>query len=196
MMVTRRPLIRAVVLLLAMLAGCSSPNPNLYTIAPIPGPVEHGTPKAVLVREVVLARYLERTPIVQSSDAYRLAVLSNDWWGEPLTAMLSRVLVEELGQRLPQSTVYSSRSPISLPPEATVDLNVDRLDEDASGNVVFQGQAGIGFSGHRTPVARSFRFVEAPPVKGTAGEVAAISAAVGQLANQLAAMLVAGPSRQ
>ena len=30
-----------------------------------------------------------------SSENYRLDVMSNDWWGEPLGAMLSRVLTEE-----------------------------------------------------------------------------------------------------
>ncbi len=183
------------ILLLLVLGTCSSPNPNLYTIAPVPGPIENGAPKTVLVREIVLARYLERTPIVRSSEGYRLAVMSNDWWGEPPAAMLSRVLVQELSQRLPQSVVYGSSSPISLTPDATIDLSVVRLDEDASGHVVLQGQAGIAFAKRRAPVARSFRFVVALTSPGTPGDVAAISTAVGRLANELAAMLVAGPSR-
>ncbi|MBV9777531.1 MAG: membrane integrity-associated transporter subunit PqiC [Acetobacteraceae bacterium] len=181
-------------LLLAALAACSSPNPNLYTIAPVPGSVEHATPKVVLVRDIVLARYLERTQIVRSSENYRLAVLSNDWWGEPLSAMLSRVLTAELSQRLPGATVYGNRSSIAVSPDATIDLNIDRLDEDASGKVVLQGQAGVTFSGRGAPLARPFRFVETPPTPGTGGEVAAISAAVGKLATQIAAMLVARPT--
>ena len=47
--------------------------------------------------------------------------MANDWWGEPLGAMLSRVLVEELGQRLPQSTVISETGAVSAPPDATID---------------------------------------------------------------------------
>ncbi|MEO8714841.1 MAG: PqiC family protein, partial [Acetobacteraceae bacterium] len=120
----------AILSLLAALGGCASPNPNLYTIAPVPGPTANRAPKIVLVREIVLARYLERTQIVRSSEDYRLSVMSNDWWGEPLAAMLSRVLVQELGQRLPRGLVYGNSSPLSLTPDATIDLSVQRLDED------------------------------------------------------------------
>ncbi|HET6182189.1 MAG TPA: PqiC family protein [Acetobacteraceae bacterium] len=182
--------------LLALLGACTSPNPNLYTIAPVPGPVQHGTPKTVLVRDVVLARYLDRTHIVRSSEDYRLAVEQNDWWGEPLPAMVGRVLVQELGQRLPGAVVYGSASPVGLAPAATVDLSLDRLDEDAAGHVLVQGLAGVTFAGSKVPLAKPFRFAVVPPAPDTAGEVAAISTGIGELADELAAALAAGPSRR
>src|ERR1700747_2710694 len=89
---------------LAALAACSSPTPVLYTNAPVSGAVQSGGPKVVALQQISLARYLERSQIVRSSENYRLDVMSNDWWGEPLSAMLSRVLTEELWQRLPQRT--------------------------------------------------------------------------------------------
>ena len=89
------------------LAACSSPDPDLYTIAPVTGAdARPAAPKVIALQQIGLARYLDRTQIVRSSENYRLDVMSNDWWGEPLGAMLSRVLVEELGQRLPHSIVY------------------------------------------------------------------------------------------
>src|SRR4029077_19641459 len=91
--------------LAAALAACSSPSPVLYTIAPVPGAVQSGGPKVVALQQISMARYLERSQIVRSSENYRLDGIPNDWWGEPLGAMLSRVLIEELGQRLPQSVV-------------------------------------------------------------------------------------------
>jgi uncharacterized lipoprotein YmbA len=99
------------------------------------------------------------------------------------------VLTEELGQRLPQSTVIGETGAVSASPDATVELNVQRLDEDASGNVVLQAQASVSFKG-RPPVLRSFRFVVPPPTPDIHGEVTAISIAVGQLADGLASMLV------
>jgi hypothetical protein len=116
--------------------------------------------------------------------------MSNDWWGEPLASMLSRVLTEELGQRLPQSTVIGETGAVSASPDATIELNVQRLDEDASGNVVLQAQASVNFKGRPGPVLRSFRFVVTPPTPDIHGEVTAISSAVGQLADGLASMLV------
>jgi uncharacterized lipoprotein YmbA len=179
--------------LAALLGACSSPSPTLYTIASVPGREQIGGPKVVVLQQIGLDRYLERSQIVQSSENYRLNVLSNDWWGEPLSAMLSRVLVTELSQRLPNSTVISETGAVAASPDATIALNVQRLDEDASGNLVMQAQAGITFRGRGTPALKSFRLTAAPPTNDTAGEVAAISAVVAQLADGLAAMVVTGP---
>ena len=180
----------AVLGLLTVIAACSSPSPVLYTIAPVQGPVQPGGPKVIALQQISTAHYLERSQIVRSSENYRLDVMSNDWWGEPLSAMLSRVLTEELGQRLPQSTVIGETGAVSASPDATIELNVQRLDEDASGNVVLQAQASVSFKGRTGPVLRSFRFVVTPPAADIQGEVTAISTALGQLADGLASMLV------
>jgi uncharacterized protein len=183
---------RAALLFAVTLAACSSPAPVLYTIAPVQGPVQPAGPKIIGLQTVGTARYLQRSEIVRSSENYRLDVMSNDWWGEPLSAMLGRVLIEELGQRLPQSTVISESGAVSASPDATIELNMQRLDEDASGNVVLQAQASVDFKGQRGPVLRNFRFTVSPSAPGVQGEVSAISTAVGQLADGLASMLAAG----
>jgi uncharacterized protein len=184
----------ASIALSVMLFGCSSPSPALYTIAPVNGAVQQAAPKVIVLQQLGLERYLERSQIVRSSENYRLEVMDNDWWGEPLSAMLSRILVAELGQRLPQSTVISEVGAVSAPADATITLNVQRLDEDASGTLILQAEAGVNFKGHGAPVLRGFRFAIPPSSPGVPGEVAAISVAVGQLADGLEAMLVAGPS--
>ena len=79
---------------MAVLAACASTNPTLYTLAPVPGAPHPGAPPVVVLREISLARYLERPQIVRSSASYQLDVMVNDWWGEPLGAMLGRILVE------------------------------------------------------------------------------------------------------
>jgi uncharacterized lipoprotein YmbA len=180
----------AVLGLLTVIAACSSPSPVLYTIAPVQGPVQPGGPKVIVLQQISTAHYLERSQIVRSSENYRLDVMSNDWWGEPLSGMLSRVFTEELGQRLPQSTVIGETGAVSASPDATIELNMQRLDEDASGNVVLQAQASVSFKGRPGPVLRSFRFVMTPPAADIQGEVTAISTALGQLADGLASMLV------
>lgn len=181
----------AALALAAMLTACSSPNPVLYTVAPAQGPTQTGAPKVIAIQQIAMARYLERSQIVRSSENYRLDVMSNDWWGEPLGAMLSRVLIEELSQRLPQSTVFSESGAVTASPDATIELNMQRLDEDVSGNLVLQAQASVSFKGQRAPVLRNFRFVVTPPAADIQGEVNAISTAVGQLADGLASMLAA-----
>nr|WP_246654285.1 PqiC family protein [Azospirillum formosense] len=191
--------------MVALLAACSSPTPNLYTIAPVPSvPAANATvsrasaagvagPKVVLLRQVGIARYLERPQIVRSSENYRLEVMENDWWGEPLGEMLGRVLADELRQRLSRSVVVSEAGTVSANPDATIEVDVQRLDEDASGTLVLQAQASVTGRKRAEPTLRSFRIAVPPPKPGVAGQVAAISTAVGQLADGLASMLGAGP---
>ena len=176
--------------LVTVLAACSSPNPVLYTVAPAQGPVQTGSPRVIALQQIAMPRYLERSQIVRSSENYRLDVMSNDWWGEPLGAMLSRVLIEELSQRLPQSTVFGESGAVTASPDATIELNMQRLDEDASGDLVLQAQASVSFKGRPGQALRNFRFVITPPAADIQGEVNAISTAVGQLADGLASVLV------
>lgn len=195
-MVLHRLRAASVLGLLAALAACSSPSPELYTIAPVPGVQQGASPKVIVLQQIGLERYLERLQIVRSSEDYKLDVMSNDWWGEPLGAMLSRVLIDELQQRLPHSVVISEVGAVSAPADATVTLNIQRMDKDAGGNLILSAQAGIIFKGRAaTPAIRNFRFSVTPDSSRIPGEVAAISTAVGQLADGLAAMLVARPGR-
>ena len=122
-------------------AACSSPAPVLYTIAPAEGIAHTGGPRVILLQQVGIERYLDRSQIVHSSENYRLDVMANDWWGEPLAAMLDRTLATELAQRFPQSTVLRETGVVTSAPDATVELNVQRLDEDAAGSVVLRARS-------------------------------------------------------
>jgi hypothetical protein len=174
-------------------ASCASQTPKLYTIAPQPGPELFGTPKVVEVKSVGTAQYLQRNQIVRSSDGYRVDLRFNEWWGEPLDAMLGRVLVEDLAQRLPHVTIYSSAGALTAIPEASVELEVQRMDLDRGGNLVFIAQSSVSFKNRQAPDTRSFRITLPPPSPDTEGQVAAISTAVAQMADGIAAMLTHKP---
>jgi uncharacterized lipoprotein YmbA len=177
---------RAMLLLAWLPVACASPNPTLYTLSVIPGTPHAGASKTIELRGIALARYLERSQIVRSSEDFRLDVLSNEWWGEPLDAMLGRILVQELTDRLPGSTVFAENSAISTNADVIVGINVQRLDADRSGTIVLIAQ--IAISG-RTATARSIRLTVPPPTPGTSGLVSAMSTATAQLADAAAEML-------
>jgi uncharacterized lipoprotein YmbA len=141
------------------------------------------------LRSIGIARYLERSQIVRSSENYRLDVIPNDWWGEPLDAMIGRTLARALTQRLPGSTVYLETGAISAQPDATVQVDVERLDQDAAGAIRLAAQ----FSVVRR-VTETHGVTITVPVRGptTADLVAAMSDAIGQLADRIAASLAAG----
>jgi uncharacterized lipoprotein YmbA len=177
---------RVLWLLAGLPAACASPNPALYTLAVVPGTTHPVAPPHVELREIALAHYLERSQIVRSSEDFRLDVLGNDWWGEPLDAMVSRVLVQELSQRLPSSAVFAENGAITATPDASGELNVQRFDEDHSGAVVLLAQVAVA---GRATVTRNLRFSVPPPSPGTPGLVSAMSTALGQLADAVADLL-------
>ena len=173
----------------ALVAACSSPDPVLYTIPMKPGPVLRGGPKVVQLRDIGLAGYLDRREIVRSSQAYKLGVMSNDWWGESLATTLSRAIVLGLSQRLPDSRIYAEGGAISVDPNAVLGVNIQRLDLDASGELELLAQAAIEFNRPTRNAARSFNIVKHPPTPNVSGQVAAISDAVAELTDGLAALL-------
>ena len=175
----------------ALVAGCgASPDPALYTLQMKPGPVLPSGPRVVQLRDIGLASYLDRREIVRSSADYKLGVMANDWWGEPLGSLLSRTIVLGLSQRLPNSTIYPEGGAISGDPNAVLAVNIQRLDLDASGSLELLAQAAVDFNRPKRSAAKSFRIVKAPSSPNVAGQVAATSDAVGELTDGLASMLL------
>jgi uncharacterized lipoprotein YmbA len=174
----------------ALVGACgTSPEPVLYTIATRPGPTFPSGPKIVLLRDIGLASYLDRKEIVRSSEDYKLGVMSNDWWGESLGSLLARVLVVELSQRLPNSTIYSESGAITADYNATVGVNIQRLDTDKAGTLILLAQVAVEFNRPRRTAARSFNISKSLPTPNVAGQAAATSDAVGELADGIAALL-------
>jgi hypothetical protein len=158
----------------------------LYVLAPVPGATHVGAPRVIVLRAISIAHYLERSQIVRSSEGYRIDVLSNEWWGEPLAAMLSRILVQELNQRLPGSTVYGDSGAISIPAAATVEINLQRFDLDRDGAVLLAAQIAVDGRG---TTSRGVMFTVRPADGTTRALVAAMSGATARLADAIAGML-------
>jgi uncharacterized protein len=179
------------------LAACSSPNPDLYTLAPVPGTPQSGGPPTVVLHRVAIARYLERPEIVRSSENYRLDVLANDQWGEPLAQMITRVLAANLTQRLPGTTVYSINGAITVPEDAAIEVNINRMDSGTPGLLAFSAQAAVAATdSHRPPLTRSIRTSIPITSATTADEVRAMSLGIGQVADAIAEMLREHPGNR
>ena len=174
----------------ALAAGCRSPNPRLFTLAPVPGTAQGGGPRVVPLHPIVVARYLERPEIVRSSANYRLDVMAIDSWGEPVAAMIGRVLAEDLSQCLPGTTIIGSDSAISVKEDASVRVNIQRMDMDASRTLVLMAQTAVAFI--PSPSGAAMRSIQtAVPLTSAATdeEVRGMSIAIGQLADEIAGML-------
>jgi uncharacterized lipoprotein YmbA len=179
----------ALLTLASLPAACASPNPNLYVLATVPGATHPRAPRVVQLRAIAIPHYLERSQIVRSSEDYRMDVLANEWWGEPLDAMLGRILVQELNQRLPGTTVYGDSGAIATSPDATVEINLQRFDLNHDGAVLLAAQIAVDTK-HTT--SRGVNFTVRPAGTSTPALVAALSTATAQLADTVASMLAGG----
>ena len=106
--------------------------------------------------------------------------------------MMMRVLVLDLTQRLPGSVVYGDTGAITTPPDATVEVNVQRFDVDRDGAVLLAAQVAIeGGAG----AARGASLTVRPADGSTQALVGAMSTATARLADVIAAMLAEAGTR-
>jgi uncharacterized lipoprotein YmbA len=181
---------RSALLLLPVLAACSSPNPELYTLAPLPGPAVQIAAHSVELRRIGLAGYLDRPEIVRSAAQYRLVLSDNQRWGEPLGGMLDRVFTEDLVQRLPGTAVFAEDGAISTTPDLVLEIDVQRLDADATGVVVLLAQVAIRHGdASRAAQARTLRLTATPASAAMRDYVAAVSRALAGFADRVVGLL-------
>lgn len=177
-------------LLAAFLAACTSPTPELYTLAAVPGPTQHLSARSVELRRIGLAGYLDRPEIVRAAADYRVQVTSNQRWGEALSSMLDRVFTEDLVERLPGTAVFAESGAISTAPDLVLEIDVMRFDTDASGALVLLAQVAVRRADARAPAhAETVRLTAQPATPATRDLVAAMSNALGQLADAVVGML-------
>lgn len=181
---------RAVLLIGLGLAACRSPEPAYFTLAPVRGVAQKGGPALVELRRPGIAGYLDRSEIVRANTPYRLQLASGERWGEPFGDMVARVLAEDLNARLPGTTVFTAAGAISADAGGTIEMDIQRFDMDATGQVRFLAQVVVRRARDRAAAkARQVAVTVAPAGTSTADLVAAMSRALGEAADQIAAML-------
>jgi uncharacterized protein len=177
---------------LLLLAACSTtPPPRLFTLAPRPATPSRPFAATIAVRRVQLPKYLDRLQIVSYRDPYELQYSEFVIWGENLSDMTTRVLAENLSERLPQSQVYlGAGSFADATADITLETSIDKFDPDPSGVVVLSAQWAAHRQGYPDQI-RSEQIRITPGSKDPTGQVAAMSDALGQLADRIVAGLPA-----
>ena len=202
--------------LLVLATGCgSSPEPIFYALSPTrsviqaqapapaqpspqagarqPGAAQAGAPHAIRIRRPGLAGYLDRPEIVRRVVEFRLGVASNERWGEPLDMMVARVLAEDIQQRVPGASVFTAEGAITADPDATVEVDVQRFDVGETGEVNLVAQVAVERGATHTAAAtQAVRLGARPRADTTAALVSTMSDLLGQMADQIAAMLRGG----
>jgi uncharacterized lipoprotein YmbA len=179
-----------VALLAATIAACASSPPTLVAL-PVPSPGE-GHQKAaptsaatILLRPVVLPRYLENYPVVIARSGSTLIVSNDTEWAEPLRDAAARALRAALSQRLGPSRVLIDGD--GRIPDA--DLSVEFLALDPQrGALRLDAKWTFSCTARKSRGRADRTFLEVPLVDASpAGIASATAEALGRFADVLAA---------
>jgi hypothetical protein len=168
-----------------MAAGCAEPSP--YVLMPVPGAMLTGAPMTVLIRGVMLSQIPRQPAIIGASLLPPPPTPATVWWAEPLSAMIARVLAQDLTQRLPGTRMIVALEPPFPASDTWIDLSVERFDTNRQGDVLVV--AVVQVAGLRLLTRSAWKQIT--PANGSAQAlVAALSIALGALADHVAALVV------
>jgi uncharacterized lipoprotein YmbA len=182
---THRPLF---VGLAALAAACSgTPESRYYLpeptalVAPADGPV-------LFVDTVTVANYADRSQLVTRVDDSRVVFEEFDVWAQPVPELLTRYLVDALGNRFGRDNVLATPGRRSFDPDWRVEVDVIRLDADQAGAVVLDARWTL-FRGRddRFVGTGRERLVEQAEPNDIPGRIAAVDRALDDLAGRIAA---------
>ncbi|WP_158600788.1 PqiC family protein [Teichococcus wenyumeiae] len=176
--------------LLPALAACSSPDAKFYRLAAVPGTVRPVPRLRVELRQVTLARYLDRSEIAWGTTSLRLEYRDVERWAEPIGDMVTRVLAEDLSQRLPQALVVPEFSAIGGDPDTLAEADISRFEANGAGQVVLEGRFQVRRLGGRA-AERNRQVTETVPLDGPGADdlARAMSKALGLFADRMAEAL-------
>ena len=184
------------VLALLTLAGCaSSPPTRFFALDPVsPGTAaaagDTGTP--VKVDAVHIPPALDRESMVRGESGNQLQISSQDRWAGDLGEMTRRVLTQDLAQRLPAGMVVAPESPA---PAGARGLVIDVLTfQPQAGEVVLDADWTLLQGTQANPVLRRSVHLTQSATPSAQGEAAAMSALLGQLADDIASQMGAAPA--
>jgi uncharacterized lipoprotein YmbA len=167
-----------------LLAGCAQVAPtNFYTLAATAEPRRGAARERRLViglGPVTLPAYLDRPDIVTRLGENQMQLADLHKWAEPLEPLLTRIMAQDLYALLDAEDVIPLPQRRDVPLDRVVEVEVTRLDADATGRVVFDARWRVyGADGDRLLTSGRSTITEqgAPPPDYDA-IVAAMSRAV------------------
>lgn len=184
--------------LLALLAACASTPPAAPRIhqlaASAPAGASAPFASSLGLGPVQWPDYLGRRQFILRRDATGLEALDSERWAEPLEAGFTRVLRDDLSRRLAAPRLAAHPWQLNDAPAVQVPLNVIQFDTDSSGQTVLRASWRI-IAADRKPLAaeRTSEIRLRARDSSVPAAVAAQSAALGQLADEIRAALLALP---
>jgi uncharacterized lipoprotein YmbA len=173
------------------LAGCHSlPALHYYAldaVAPAASPAPPGFANLLHIRHLSVPHEMDHLGLTHHLGATQLAISDTDQWSAPLTDLIQGTLTRDLGARLGFEHVLA---PDALPAAAgntVAALDLDFVTLFADDSCAIEAQVNWSLSVPASPPRHGTVALMAPANSCPAGLPAALSAALGNLADQLAA---------
>ncbi len=199
--ITRLVLVAATIAAPLVVGACSSGPPTSYYTLAASNPASGGEAAArrgfgvVAVGPVQLPDYLDRPQIVTRETDYRLQFAASDIWAAPLSDMVPRVLIDDLGRRLPGTRVVGFPQVSGPNFDYRVAVDFDRFEVDADGTATIAARWQVYPAGSsRAVVVQDSSLEQKSGDSGYPSAVAALSGGLGELSERIAQALGALPT--
>jgi uncharacterized lipoprotein YmbA len=175
-----------------VVAGCaSSPPMHYYTLTEAPASGRLSVPDNMVpirLDRVTIPTELDRSQIVRRLDPTRLQIVEGDRWAAPLDETIRRVLSEDLAARLGPGTVANPNEPSIGEKRQSLAVDISEFYGDPTCAVTLRAawtlKQSDSKSVHGTEEARA---AADGPCVGASAIPAAMSQALGQLSDRIAA---------
>jgi uncharacterized lipoprotein YmbA len=175
----------------ATLAGCHSLPPLHYyaldAVAPTVSSAPSGFAILLHIRHLSVPHEMDHLGLTHHMGTTQLAISDTDQWSAPLTDLIQGTLTRDLGARLGFEHVVA---PDALPAAAgntVAALDLDFVGLAADDSCAIEAQVNWTLSIPASPPRHGTVHLLAPATSCPAGLPAALSAALGDLSDQLAA---------
>ena len=173
----------------ALLAACASAPTRFHTLDPVapanaPGQRPLATP--VRVDSVVVPPELDRPQIVRRAGPGKLDLADDDRWAGALDELARGALASDLALRLPPGSTVRQDDPAPPRPLHKIDVVIERFEGTIAGPVTLIAHWTLLGDGLGQALARHEERIEVPAGGDIDGTVAAMSAALGILADRIA----------
>jgi hypothetical protein len=187
----------ALAALLMLVSDCTllSPRPDpsrFYTLAgrtPAASTTLDGEGISVIVGPVSLPAYLDRNEVAVRVSPSELKYALTDRWAEPLLQNFTRVLVEDLGNALGSERVAAVATAPTVTPNFWIEVVVVRFEASADGSAQLTARWAVRDTARKILVIRQSQHAKQSTSATTEGGVNALSAALADLADEMATTL-------
>ncbi|MBI3370572.1 MAG: membrane integrity-associated transporter subunit PqiC [Betaproteobacteria bacterium] len=176
---------------LTLSCGCSStPAIRYYVLSPTAeAPARRAAPVAVIITDLRLPQYLERSQIVTRGGDHRLQISEYELWAGNLREDMTRVLAENLGRLLASDRVISAPHNLRLKPDYRVEVEVLRFERESGGRVGLSARWWLTRGSDAALLTSSGEMLFGAPLGENASYdalVASMSSVYGELAQAIA----------